>query len=147
MTHRTIGPVLREIELSPSLLLFSLGGDALETGFGANCVVAAGRDATAVIDPLVAPAHARLVDEAIRRRRLPPVAWVIATHHHTDHVLGAPSKLGSGIALCAARSLRQSPARPLERGRTVAPPAASSRRCGSGCAPRAARRREGRLPG
>lgn len=97
-------PVLCELELTASVVVVSLGGDTLETGFGANCVVAAGRDATAVVDPLVAPAHARLVDEAIRARAFPPVRWVIATHHHTDHVFGAPVFTSRGAKLVAHRA-------------------------------------------
>jgi len=80
---------LRETLLSPRLLLLTLGGDRVETSFGANCLALAGRDATLVVDPLIAPAHARLVAEAIVRRGFPPVRHVALTHHHTDHALGA----------------------------------------------------------
>lgn len=96
-------PLLTEFELASSLIVLSLGGEGLESGFGANCVVGAGSEASVVVDPLVAPAHARLVEDAIRRRSLPPVRWVIATHHHTDHVLGAAVFTAAGARLVAHR--------------------------------------------
>src|SRR5512143_1223941 len=80
---------LVETPLSPRLLLLTLGGDTPLTSWGANCLALAGADATLLVDPLIAPAHARLVEEAVRRRGLPPVRHVVLTHHHTDHALGA----------------------------------------------------------
>jgi glyoxylase-like metal-dependent hydrolase (beta-lactamase superfamily II) len=99
----TVAATLSTTELSASLLVFSLGGDTLETGYGANCVAFAGRDATVVVDPLVSSVHARLVHDALRSRGLPPVRWVIATHHHTDHVLGGSFFMERGAKFVAHR--------------------------------------------
>jgi glyoxylase-like metal-dependent hydrolase (beta-lactamase superfamily II) len=97
-------PVLRETVLTPRLLLLTLGGDTMQTSWGANCVALAGRDATLVVDPLIAPAHARLVEAALARRGFPPVRHVVLTHHHTDHALGAAHFAARGAAvLCHAR--------------------------------------------
>jgi cyclase len=82
-------PQLHETLLSPRLLLLTLGGDTMLTSWGTNCLALAGRDATLVVDPLIAPAHARLVEAALARRGFPPVRHVALTHHHTDHALGA----------------------------------------------------------
>jgi len=53
--------VLTETVLSPRCVVLTLGGDTPLTSWGANCLVVAGRDGTLVVDPLIAPAHARLV--------------------------------------------------------------------------------------
>lgn len=80
---------LSESLLTPRLAVFTLGGDTPLTSYGANCVAFASSDGTLLVDPLIAPAHARLIAEALSRRRFPPVTHVVATHHHTDHSLGA----------------------------------------------------------
>ena len=58
-------PVLRETLLSPRLLLLTLGGDTMLTSWGTNCLALAGRDGTLVVDPLIAPAQARVVEVAL----------------------------------------------------------------------------------
>lgn len=80
---------LAELYPSPRLAIFTLGGDSVSTSFGANCIALAGSAGTLVVDPLIAPAHARLVAGALARRGFPPVTHVVVTHHHTDHALGA----------------------------------------------------------
>jgi cyclase len=82
-------PELRETVISARLRLYTLGGDGPLTSYGANCVALAGRSGSLVVDPLIAPAHARLVEEALLRAGFPPVTHVVITHHHTDHALGA----------------------------------------------------------
>lgn len=95
---------LRETPLSPRLVLLTLGGDTLPTSWGANCLALAGTRATLLVDPLVAPAHARLVEDAVRRRGFPPVRHVALTHHHTDHALGAGHFARAGAeVVCHAR--------------------------------------------
>jgi len=47
------------------VLVLTLGGDTLGTSYGANCTAVAGQDGTLLVDPLVCPAHARLVAGAI----------------------------------------------------------------------------------
>ncbi len=97
-------PDLQETLLGPRLLLLTLGGDTMLTSWGTNCLALAGRDATLVVDPLIAPAHARLVEAALARRGFPPVRHVALTHHHTDHALGAGYFAARGAAVvCHAR--------------------------------------------
>jgi glyoxylase-like metal-dependent hydrolase (beta-lactamase superfamily II) len=80
---------LRETRPAEGVFVWTLGGETIATSYGANCTAIAGRDATLLVDPLIAPSHARLVEEAAARARLPPVRWVVLTHHHTDHALGS----------------------------------------------------------
>jgi cyclase len=80
---------LLESVLTPRLVVFTLGGDTPLTSYGANCVAFKGSEGTLLVDPLIAPAHARLVADARARRNFPPVTHVVATHPHTDHALGA----------------------------------------------------------
>ena len=80
---------LATTSLTPRLLVFTLGGDTPLTSYGANCSALLGRDGTLLVDPLIAPAHARLVAAELERRGAAPVSHVVATHHHTDHALGA----------------------------------------------------------
>jgi cyclase len=94
---------LRETLLSPRLLVLTLGGDTIPTSYGANCVAAAGADGTLLVDPLIAPAHARLVAEAVARRGFPSVTHVVLTHHHTDHALGASFFAARGARVVAQR--------------------------------------------
>ncbi len=95
---------LCETLLTPRLLLVTLGGDTMLTSWGTNCLALAGRDGTLVVDPLIAPAHARLVEAALERRGFPPVRHVALTHHHTDHALGAGHLAARGArVVCHAR--------------------------------------------
>jgi glyoxylase-like metal-dependent hydrolase (beta-lactamase superfamily II) len=108
-------PVLRETALSPRCLVLTLGGDTPLTSWGANCTAVAGRDGTLVVDPLIAPAHARLVEAALAARGFPPVTHAVLTHHHTDHALGAGWFAGRGAVCachraCAAAMAAQHPA-------------------------------------
>lgn len=97
-------PALQETLLTPRLLLLTLGGDSPLTSWGTNCVALAGRDGTLLVDPLIAPAHARLVEAAVARRGFPPVRHVVLTHHHTDHALGAGHFAARGVPVaCHAR--------------------------------------------
>jgi cyclase len=81
--------VLEVTALSARCLVLTLGGDGISTSYGANCLAVHGRDGTLLVDPLVAPAHARLVEAALQERGWPAVSHVVLTHHHTDHALGA----------------------------------------------------------
>lgn len=120
-----MAPPLRETLLTPRLLLLTLGGDTILTSWGTNCLALAGRDATLVVDPLIAPAHARLVEAALARRGFPPVRHVALTHHHTDHALGARhfAERGAEVvchARCAEAMAAQHPALVAERRRDPA---------------------------
>jgi len=92
--------VLQETVLTPRCVVLTLGGDGPLTSWGANCTAVAGRDGTLVVDPFIAPAHARLVEAALAARGFPPVTHAVLTHHHTDHALGAGWFAGRG-ATCA----------------------------------------------
>lgn len=108
-------PPLRETVLSPRLVVLTLGGDTPLTSWGTNCVALASAAGTLVVDPLIAPAHARLVDDALRRRGFPPVRHAVLTHHHTDHALGAGWFAARGASVvahprCAAAMAAEHPA-------------------------------------
>ncbi len=93
------GPGLEERQIRDRVWCWTLGGDAITSSYGANCVAIEGHDAVLVVDPLIAPAHARLVEEALRAKTSVPVRWVVLTHHHTDHALGSSwfAKKGASV--------------------------------------------------
>jgi cyclase len=97
---------LRETAIRDNVTVFTLGGEDVASSYGANCIAVEGRDATLVVDPLIAPAHARLVEEALRGRRAPPVRFVVLTHHHTDHALGSSWFAGRGATVIAHDACR-----------------------------------------
>ncbi len=106
--------MLRETVLSPRCLVYTLGGETPLSSWGVNCTVVAGRDGTLVVDPFIAPAHARLLEAALAARGFPPVTHAVLTHHHTDHALGAGWFAGRGAACachraCAAAMAAQHP--------------------------------------
>lgn len=107
--------MLTETVLSPRCVVLSPGGDTPLTSWGANCLAVAGRDGTLVVDPLIAPAQARLVEAALAARGFPPVSHAVLTHHHTDHALGAGWFARRGAtcachAACAAAMAAEHPA-------------------------------------
>ncbi|HVP68782.1 MAG TPA: MBL fold metallo-hydrolase [Anaeromyxobacteraceae bacterium] len=111
---------LRETQLTDRVRVFTLGGDDLLTSYGANCVAVRGDRSTLLVDPLVAPAHARLVAAALARAGYPPVSHVALTHHHTDHALGASlfARAGARVVAhgrCAAAMAEEHPALVAER--------------------------------
>jgi len=83
------------------LSIFTPGGDTPLTSYGANCVPFKGAEGTLVVDPLIAPAHARLVAQALSRSGFPAVTHVVVTHHHTDHALGASWFISRGAKVIA----------------------------------------------
>jgi len=82
-------PGLHETRIQDGIFVWTLGGDTIETSYGTNCTGVIGTDAALLIDPLIAPAHARLVDEALKDKTRAPARFVVLTHHHTDHALGS----------------------------------------------------------
>ena len=105
---------LRETRVSDRVLVFSTGGETLATSWGANAVAVLGDGGTLLVDPLVAPAYARERKRLLAGRGAGPVRWVVATHHHTDHSVGASVFAAEGAeviahALAAERMGREHP--------------------------------------
>ena len=92
---------LREVRLSGRVSVFSPGGDTPATSYGTNATVVFGDGAVLVVDPFIAPAYARRLAELVEARAAGPVTWVVSTHHHTDHVLGASVFTAHGAAFAA----------------------------------------------
>lgn len=88
---------LREVRVHERLLVFTTGGESLEESYGANAVAVLGETGTLLVDPLVAPAYGREIRRLLALRGAAPVRWVVATHHHTDHVLGASVFSDDGV--------------------------------------------------
>ena len=102
-----MGADLRETELRNNVWVWTLGGDRIESSYGANCTAVVGREAVLLVDPLIAPAHARLVEAALRTKTRLPVRFVVLTHHHTDHALGAGRFAGRGTTIVAHRACQE----------------------------------------
>jgi cyclase len=102
-----VGAELRETELRDNVWVWTLGGDRIESSYGANCTAVAGREAVLLVDPLIAPAHARRVETALRTKTRLPVRFVVLTHHHTDHALGAGWFAGRGTTIVAHRACQE----------------------------------------
>ena len=95
---------LIETRLGDRVRVWTLGGERLESSYGANCTAVAGEDAVLLVDPLIAPTHARLVEDALRAWTGRPVRFVVLTHHHTDHALGAAWFASLGATVVAHRA-------------------------------------------
>ncbi len=97
---------LRETRIRENVFVWTLGGDTIDTSYGTNAVGVVGTDAVLLVDPLIAPAHARLIAAALREHTDRPVRYVVFTHHHTDHTLGASVFEDDGAVLVAHRECR-----------------------------------------
>ena len=86
---------------------FTLGSDTIQTSYGANAVAVLGKGAVLLVDPFIAPAHARLLEAALRELTADPVRFVVLTHHHTDHALGSGWFAGRGAILIAHEACRR----------------------------------------
>jgi cyclase len=102
-----VGAELSETRLRENVSVWTLGGDRIESSYGANCTAVIGREAVLLVDPLIAPAHARLVENALREITSMPVRFVVLTHHHTDHALGAGWFGARGATVVAHRACQE----------------------------------------
>ena len=109
LSHRIPHPMsaLIETEIRPAIIVWTLGGETIHTSYGTNCTAIMGADGVVLVDPLIAPAYARLVEAALRARTAAPVRAVALTHHHTDHALGSSHFARQGIPVLAHRACRE----------------------------------------
>jgi cyclase len=97
---------LRVETIRENVRVYSLGGESIATSYGANCTAIAGRAAVLLVDPLIAPAYARQIEEAVASWTPLPIRFVVLTHHHTDHALGAGYFAAKGAAVLAHTACR-----------------------------------------
>jgi cyclase len=97
---------LRTTALRDNVRVFTLGGESIETSYGANCTAVAGRERVLLVDPLIAPAYARHIEAAVGSWTPLPIRFVLVTHHHTDHALGAGYFADSGATVIAHAACR-----------------------------------------
>jgi cyclase len=98
---------LSSTRVRENVLVWTLGGDRIESSYGANCTAVIGSEAVLLVDPLIAPAHARLVESALAEVTSLPVRFVVLTHHHTDHALGAAWFGARGATIVAHRACQE----------------------------------------
>jgi quinoprotein relay system zinc metallohydrolase 2 len=92
-------PAVAFTEIAPGVLVHKAvhaETDAANGGDIANVGVVIGRDAVAVIDSGGSPAVGAALLDAIRARTALPVRWLILTHMHPDHTLGAAPFVAAG---------------------------------------------------
>ncbi len=111
---------LRETVVNERVVLWSTGGEDLASGWGANAVAVLGEGETLLVDPLVSPVYARELKRLLAERGAGPVRWVVTTHHHTDHSVGASVFAADEAevvahALAAERMAAEQPALLAER--------------------------------
>lgn len=83
------------------VVVFSTGGEDLASSWGANAVAVLGDGETLLVDPLVAPAYVRELKRLLEARGAGPVRWIVTTHHHTDHSVGASVFAAEGAEVLA----------------------------------------------
>lgn len=92
-------PAVAFTEIAPGVLVHKAvhaETDAANGGDIANVGVVIGRDAVAVIDSGGSPAVGAALLQAVRARTGLPVRWLILTHMHPDHTLGAAAFRDAG---------------------------------------------------
>lgn len=98
---------LIETRVRDNLLVWTLGGETMQTAYGTNAIGVLGEGAVLIVDPLITPVYGRLLAAAARRHTADPVQFVLFTHHHTDHTLGAAAFEDAGAVLIAHRACRE----------------------------------------
>jgi len=99
---------LIESDATDRVVVWTPGGDTIQSSYGTNCVGILGQESVLVIDPLITPALARQVEAALRLRTDVPVRFVVFTHHHTDHTWGASVFASQGATVVAHHACRTS---------------------------------------
>lgn len=100
-------PELIETRVHDRIVVWTAGGETIQTSYGTNAIAVIGDGAALLVDPLVAPAHGRALQAALRAHTDAPVRYVLFTHHHTDHTLGAAVFEDAGAALISHRACRE----------------------------------------
>lgn len=116
-------PALPLTEIAPGVLVHRgvLGvTDAGNGGDIANLGVVIGEEAVAVIDAGGSREVGEALLAAIRARTGKPVRWLILTHMHPDHVLGAAPFAEAGATVIGHRALPQALAARAETYRAAA---------------------------
>jgi cyclase len=98
---------LAETRLRENVFAWTLGGEGIVTSYGANCLAVIGKTAVLLVDPLIAPVFARLVEHRLREKTSLPLSHVLLTHHHTDHALGAGWFASRGVEVIAHPACRR----------------------------------------
>src|SRR5256712_7235909 len=80
---------LMETQVAERVVVWTAGGDTIQSSYGTNCVGVLGSETVLVIDPLSSPWLARPGEAALRRPTHAPQRFVGLTHHHTAHTRGA----------------------------------------------------------
>ena len=86
--------------------VFTLGGESIASSYGANCTAVAGRESVLLVDPLIVPVYARQIGAAVASWTPLPIRYVLVTHHHTDHALGAGFFAANGATVVAQTACR-----------------------------------------
>jgi cyclase len=102
---------LSRVDLQTTLLgdnvrVYTMSGESIATSYGANCTAVAGRESVLLVDPLIAPKSARQVEIAVASWTSLPIRFVVVTHHHTDHALGAGYFASRGVTVVAHSACR-----------------------------------------
>ena len=98
---------LSEERIGGNVRVWTLGGGSLASSYGANCGALIASGGVLLVDPFIAPAHARLAERALRKVTPLPVRVVLLTHHHTDHALGAGYFRSRGAEVLSHEACRE----------------------------------------
>jgi len=98
---------LQETRIRDNVIVWTLGGDTIQTSYGTNATAVIGEDAVLMIDPLIAPAYGHRLAQKLRAHTEVPVRYVVFTHHHTDHSWGAAPFEDEGAVLIGHRECRE----------------------------------------
>jgi len=98
---------LQETRIRDNVVVWTLGGETIQTAYGTNATAVIGEDAVLMIDPLIAPAHGHRLAQMLRAHTEAPVRYVVFTHHHSDHSWGATPFEDEGAVLIGHRECRE----------------------------------------